>query len=311
MTKVTLYIRYYLMSKGFALCLFISVLLAVSSYATAQCSQEFDPAALLDQPIEKVSSLVKPAMKAERLSLNQKQIQTISNIASNIAEEKNQDSSFNILLAKGPTTPQTQQLWKARITAPDSSGSIQSKTQLQQMIAQVNSIEFKPQKQIEPEIVAEKSESDPNQQEKTIIVTETSMVKTIIHENKSGHQQLTSETLEILKDMSQHPEKIENPFELAEILFNAGCLNEAAICYQQALLRMTNQSQNDPDKAWILFQIGNCLRNSDLQKALESYRKLVDEFPDSQWSEMAKAQCTLINWFLENNIDAMLKHSKK
>jgi len=290
---------------AFYLC--VSVLLIFSAAQAKNMSQEFDPVNLLnDSSASRNINIDKPVAKIERLSLDKKQIQTSGNIASNFTEVSQKTSSY-LLMTQGPTTPQTMQLWKARISAPDDSASIQSKTQLRQMIKEINSIEFKPKQQSLEAAIDPNSKS---QSKKTVVAT-SSTQKTIVQiENTPTNSQLTTQTLQILKDLSQHPEKIENPFDLAEILFNAGYLKEAAICYQQALKDIQNQSKTDLDKAWILFQIGNCLRKTDMPKALESYKKLIEQYPESQWTELAKAESTLISWFLENNPDAIVKQGK-
>ena len=53
----------------------------------------------------------------------------------------------------------------------------------------------------------------------------------------------------------------------------------------------------DADRAWILFQLGNCLRETDSAKAQEAYMKLVSEYPDSPWTELAKAHGRLLTWY--------------
>lgn len=275
-------------------------------------SQDLDPLTLLDNPSSyQQPNIDKNAIQVARLALDKKQTPTNSNFASNLAEETVQKTTASyLLMTKGPTTYQTQQLWKARISAPDNTSSSQSKTELQTIIEQVSSVEFKPkQKTAESPIVVE-----PNQNpepDKTLSDTAPPCKTVDEAELKLTNEQVTEQTLLIFKNLSQQPEKIVNPFELAEILFNANCLKEAAICYQQALKRIdTIKPEKNSDKAWILFQIGNCLRKTDMPTALKSYKQLLDEYPASQWADLAKAESNLIDWFIENDPDAIINQSK-
>jgi TolA-binding protein len=121
----------------------------------------------------------------------------------------------------------------------------------------------------------------------------------------------------------QHPERLNKPFELGELLFLSGHLKDAAICYQEALSRSSpdkadpnqkpQQDAKVPDvglktsllsiqsRAWILFQIGNCLRNDDPPTAMKMYKQLIAEYPDSPWVDLAKARSTLIDWYQKDN----------
>jgi TolA-binding protein len=98
---------------------------------------------------------------------------------------------------------------------------------------------------------------------------------------------------------------------LAEILFNSNHLKEAAKCYQQALDRITaNETDRFADKEWLLFQIGNCLRNTDRQAAMQIYSQLIAEYPDSPWVDLANAKSKLIDWYLKDKPDALIKEYK-
>jgi hypothetical protein len=69
------------------------------------------------------------------------------------------------------------------------------------------------------------------------------------------------------------------------------------------------------DRAWILFQLGNCLRDSDpsagsgqaLQAARNAYRRLIAEYPDSLWTDLAKARESLIDWYLKDDPLTLIK----
>jgi len=109
---------------------------------------------------------------------------------------------------------------------------------------------------------------------------------------------VTSRTLQMLENLLQHPDQADKPFELAEVLFLSGHLKEASVFYREALNR-ERPDQPDPteDRPWILFQIGNCLRHDDMPTALEMYSRLIAEYPNSPWTDLAKARHKLINWY--------------
>jgi tetratricopeptide (TPR) repeat protein len=130
---------------------------------------------------------------------------------------------------------------------------------------------------------------------------------------------LSEETLKILAKQLQNPEQIKNPFELAEVLFHSGRLKEAAICYQQVLLRTDpNQpagawaGQPDPNRQidWILFQIGNCLRNDDPPKAMEVYSRLCNDHAGSMWADLAKARSMLLSWYRQDEPRKLIEQNR-
>ncbi|MHC4150032.1 MAG: hypothetical protein ACYSR5_11165, partial [Planctomycetota bacterium] len=93
-------------------------------------------------------------------------------------------------------------------------------------------------------------------------------------EPKPPYEPIAAETLQTLTELSQQPDQLENPLALAEVLFLSGHLKEAATFYQLALNQISpeqpDQTQNRP---WILFQIANCLRNSDPTAAMKTCRR--------------------------------------
>ena len=217
----------------------------------------------------------------------------------------------HFFLAENPTTDLSRQLWQAEISVSKDTKPSLSKNELQQIIKQVESVEFKPQEQThKPLIVVEPiRKTEPNE-----ISSDTETPQKLQPgkiKRKLPDERVTDQTLEILKTLSQQADQLHDPFELAEILFNSNCLEEAAKYYQQALDHITaNETGRFTDKEWILFQIGNCLRNTDPPAAMQAYRQLIVEYPDSQWADLAKAKSKLIDWYLKDKPDAMIKKYK-
>ena len=297
------------------LCLLFLIVCISAPHSHAETlSQDIDPTNLLDFPLEPnpktpnttntsdhldaPSRILETPVQIAKLS-ERWQIPTSSSIAINFAAKVDEKSS-DLFIAKTPTTLLSRQLWQARITSPKDENAGNSEAELRQIIEQISAIEFKQQEQTsEPLIVLE------SLKEKKTDSSETSIAPKVQQgeepdkiERKLVGEQITDQTLQILKDMSQHPDQLSNPFELAEILFSSGCLEEAVKCYQQALGRIS-VDEADPfhNKAWILFQIGNCLQNTDATKANKMYKQLIDQCSDSPWTDLAEVRSKLIDWY--------------
>jgi len=242
---------------------------------------------------------------------DQRQTQTNSNTAVNLLTAKVDKKLSHLLLAKSPTTDISRQLWQARISASKDRNPSQSKNELREIIRQINSIQFKPQDQTtEPLIVVEHVQKEvPDEISSDTEISQESDPNKIEHELPDG--QITDQTLQTLKSLSQHPEQLRNPFGLAEILFKSHCLREAAKCYQESLNRMnTNKTDQLANKAWVLFQIGNCLQNIDPLTAMQMYRQLIAKYHNSPWTDLAKAKTKLIDWYLKDKPNTLINECK-
>ena len=196
------------------------------------------------------------------------------------------------------------------------------KDELQKIIEQIRAVEFESQnKQSEPVVVTQSVPSpEPNE---NLPATETaaepndkqakSEFQTPATENRTPlpYKPITTRTLQAVSELSQHPEQLSSPFELAEILFRSGNLKEAAVLYQQALDKTNpKDAASASNRAWILFQIGNCLRNDEPQNAMKTYRQLITEYPGSPWTEIAKARDKLIDWYQKDDPKTVIKENK-
>ncbi len=163
------------------------------------------------------------------------------------------------------------------------------------------------------EIASEESEiseqiilSEPNDKETEAI----ELNKKDVQEIKTDiqYENITNDTLKRIMDLTKEPEKVNNPFELAEVLFLSDNLQVAAIFYKEALRRQDpNDITSTQDRAWLLFQIGNCLRDYDMVAAKDFYGKLVTEYSDLQWADVAKIQSDLIDWYTQDNPDEFIQ----
>jgi hypothetical protein len=253
------------------------------------------------------------AQIAKNTQNTQKQLQTIADIAPlNFAariDKKLPDGSF--IIVPKPTSHLTRQLWKDRITIAESENDKKSKEQLEQIIRKIRSVKFQPQQQTPESAILSKpaGKTKPNEPESTPEPADKPAQKKF--EPKPPYKPVATDTLQILTKLAQQPEQLENPLALAEVLFLSGHQKEAAIFYQLALNQIgheqTDQTQNRP---WILFQIANCLRNTDRPAAMKTYRQLITEHPDSPWTELAKAQDKIIDWYVKEKPMTLIAESQ-
>jgi len=218
----------------------------------------------------------------------------------------------NLLITGCPSSHTARQLWQARITVPKDEKSGRKRNVLRRIIEQIRAVEFqskspaaKPFIEVEPAPAAEPNEtpSAPAFADAPEIPAEEVSAEPQEKEIKSEEHALllyeppSARTLQMVDNVSRQPDQMANPFELAEVLFLSGHLKQAAVFYQQALNRIDcNEAGSAGDRAWILFQTANCLRENEPQGAMKMYRQLLTEYPESAWTELAKSRAKLIEW---------------
>lgn len=215
-------------------------------------------------------------------------------------------------VALDPNSPAVQQLLKAQISVIDANQAPPAKensNRLKQVIEQIRSLQLeseRPQQAAAPSTVRIKAVvTDPGVKESDATIRSEDPNKVI--EPVASRRVVAGETLKLLKDLLPHPEKLDRPLELGEVLFFSGDLTDAAVFYREALTRTDPNDKNaSGDRAWILFQIGNCLRNSDRPTASKMYGQLLSEYPQSPWTEIAKAEIKLIDWYLKDSPQTLL-----
>lgn len=214
-----------------------------------------------------------------------------------------------------------RKLWQTRIAAPTSGENGRSRNGLKRIIEQIRSVEFEPQsKPPEPVIVIEPVLTDePNETLSATEVLDQAVEEEI--ESKPGpafadslqspkllpYEPIIDQTLQMLANQLQHPDRLRNPFALAEILFLSGNLKEAAMLYKEALNRKRlEEAGSVQDRGWILFQIGNCLQDDDPSTSTKMYRQLIAEFPDSSWADLARVRDKLVDWYQKDKPRALV-----
>jgi hypothetical protein len=317
-----------LITLSFRLCFVVSVLYILASFGYAKTlSDNIDPMDMLDssspglQDVNTSNILEQPkdSFRIQQPDLriveppSDRWLTEIDNSAVVNFTAMFDNKASDLLIAKSPATGPNRQLWQAGINSPESNEPNQNKNELRQMIQQVNSVEFKPPAlPLKPLIdVASAGNPEPNEALSDTKTKHSSPDSGRQSEKQLPDGQITKQTLKIFEQFSQNPQLIKCPFELAEILFHSGRLKEAAKCYQEALNRKNeNESGLNQDKAWILFQIGNCLQKDDPSTAMQMYKQLIEQYSNSPWAESAKAKSKLIDWYLKDKPNTLVNNNK-
>jgi len=221
--------------------------------------------------------------------------------ANSTAGDSRKLSQSSVITSRDAKNISGLEMLRAEVSIAKRQNDTESRNQLRQIIEQIRSVEFGPQKQAPaPVVILEKASAiEPNE---TVPGVPGQKEKAKPEAKpKLPDEPITGETLQMLRNLAQEPEKLDNPLELGEILFVSGNIKEAATFYSEALKRKDpNDVSTSWDRAWILFQIGNCLRNDDLPVAAKMYQQLITEYPNSPWADMASAQSNLIAWYLKD-----------
>jgi len=195
----------------------------------------------------------------------------------------------------------SRNLWTSRVAAPKDTTDIEASLALKRIVRQVRSVRFAdrdPGPTFTAPAESASLEEEPEAQTATMSVSESIGLQTAASGNAVSVVARPTRMQKTLDFVQQNPDQVRDPLEMAELLFLSGRATEAAPFYAKALdgLRRTD-STYDADRAWILFQLGNCLRETDTAKAQETYMKLVSEYPGSPWTELAKAHGRLLAWY--------------
>jgi tetratricopeptide (TPR) repeat protein len=231
--------------------------------------------------------------------------------ANSTADNGKKLSQSSVITSRDPNNVNRLELLRAEISVAKGQNNTKNKDQLKELIEQIRSVEFEPQKQAPaPVIVPEKTPViEPNETVPDVPVQKAPAKQEV--KSRQPDESIAGETLQMLRNLAQDPEKLANPLELGEILFVCGNVKEASTFYSEALKR---KDPNDVgvswDRAWILFQIGNCLRKDDLPAAAKMYQQLLTEYPNSPWAGLATAQSNLIAWYLKDEPGKLITEVK-
>ena len=185
-------------------------------------------------------------------------------------------------------TDLTRRLWQNRILAPDPDEDAETRAALNDLIHKVRSVRFE-------DDVTEPAFSAPA--EPAPAPGPARAPQPEAPAPAPGTAPIPEAAMGRLEDAIQNSDHVGDPLEMAELLFLSGRRAEATVFYERALAQtVPNDPSVESDRAWILFQLGNCLRQTDMARAKDMYMRLVSEYPASPWTELAKAHGRLITW---------------
>ena len=237
----------------------------------------------------------------------------LSNSAAAFGKTTSQRSLDN---TTDPNSHFKRRLWMAEFNMAEGEKDMVTKNELRRIIEQIRSVDLALRKEtfeppVVPDVVPIHEPNEPHEPDEDISEDAKLQQK---KEEKPGltNGLVTNKTLQKIRNLSKNPGNLNNPFELGETLFLSGYLKEAEIFYREALKR---KSPDDPgsarDRAWILFQIGNCLRNEDRPEAIKFYGQLITEYPKSPWKELAQARRALLDWYLKDEPRKLITERKR
>jgi len=311
----------------------LALLLSVSISLSAAASARLDPTDLLESDLQQTADVnirTIPTQPTKPQPAPQKPIETMNTVSISFASQVNQKLPGANPPVADSNNSLGHQLQQARITSSVDNKKGKNKGELQKIIEQIRAVEFESQnKQSEPVVVTQSvpssdstefAEAEPNENPPATETAAEPNDKQAKSESQTPatekriplpYKPITTRTLQAVSELSQHPEQLSSPFELAEILFRSGNLKEAAVFYQQALNKTNpKDAASASNRAWILFQIGNCLRNDEPQNAMKTYRQLITEYPGSPWTEIAKARDKLTDWYQKDDPKTVIEENK-
>jgi hypothetical protein len=216
--------------------------------------------------------------------------------------------------ADTPARQVERQLRKSNISPLTQHSDNGKADDLKQIIEQIRSIEFGLARGelVEPATVSQVKPQQPAVSEDGKQNTEDREQKTEDRGQRTedGKQKIEyqssvlsqpSSEIQMLEDLLKDPNRIANPLELAEVLFKSGKPSPAGLCYKQALISLdANDTNMAGERAWILFQIGNCFKYDDPNTARQSFAELIRTHPSSPWAEIAKSEHGIVEWYQQD-----------
>jgi len=218
----------------------------------------------------------------------------------------------------------------ARITTPVSKKTSKDKSELKDLIDKLNAVKI--QKTTSIHLGSKKTQTTKGQSKKRTASKKTNSKSSQNDPKKSQKESyesftidnsnfskdnfdkikrkgdLKDVTIKSIKDLMENPESFNSFFELGEILFESKRLEDAYIFYKLSL--ESTDEEDKENRPWIIFQLANCLRNTDYSKAIQFYKILIDEFPHCEWAEFSKNQIELLTWYLNDDPKGLIRKTK-
>ena len=196
--------------------------------------------------------------------------------------------------ARSSVETNRRKLWRSSIQTPEDDGDAKA---LQEAIARLQKSMSSP----EPAITTPKPPVTPRISPRPVVTTQPG--KKVPATKPATTTQPSMTVAERIKKLND----IADPAALADALFQAKHPDLAAAFYERA----TKGPGTPQTKAWVLFQMANCSRETQPQAALKAYDALVAEHPGSLWSDIALVQKGILAWRNTNNLTVLLNDIEK
>lgn len=225
-------------------------------------------------------------------------LELATNVVSAVTAGEN-NLNLSKIVQTDPNVLEQLELFGTQFSSSENRKEQENRNRLRRIIEQVRSVKFESEIKIS-NVSVEPNEApiqEPNETVPEVILQRMKETKKAVIEPPK--KQVSDMNMSMLKDILKNPDQLDDPFEMGELLFAGGNTKDAVIFYREALKRTDpNDVRLSQERAWILFQIGNCLRYHEPIAATETYRKLLVEYPNSLWTDLAKAQKGFIDWSL-------------
>jgi hypothetical protein len=265
--------------------------------------EELDPTSLLTadsgQNEEKIvlADIKMPSLA--RLAVFDNPEPTANTSTSFAAAVKDQQPKTTSLAADTPARQVERQLRKSNISPLTQQSDNGKADDLKQIIEQIRSMNFQISavSPLEPQHpIHESLDTEPEPNITRVIEPEEQAAQ-----SQTPVKSMSDHTLQMVEDLLKDPNRIATPLELAEVLFKSGRPGPAGLCYKQAFVSIdANDTNMAGERAWILFQIGNCFKNDDPNTAGQSFAELIRTHPNSPWAEIAKSEHGIIEWYQQD-----------
>lgn len=221
-----------------------------------------------------------------------------SALASLVTRARTQTGASPTEVERG--NPRALELWSSRVSVPEVTEDTEASLALQRLIRQVRTLAVDNKGPAEPSgpVAPPLTAQPPAPVAPSVETAQPVLVEAVATAAPETAPTLSPRAQKTLEDLRQDPNRIRDPLETAELLFLSGRPTDAVPFYEEALRRTrAGDVAADGDRAWILFQLGNCLRETDIAKAQDAYLKLIAQYPDCPWTEMARAGGRFLTWY--------------
>jgi tetratricopeptide (TPR) repeat protein len=195
-----------------------------------------------------------------------------------------------------------RRVWRERIEAPVSPRG-NDPSDLQSLIERLRSAQFKPQPSETPVSVDDANALPmrplPAEQPTVAVSTprmEPPPLPIPILTAPAGP--LSVQTLTQIESMTDQPMEAELALQLADVLYQGQHRDRATSFYRLAVDTLDpNAPLAQENRAWALFQLGNCLREKAPAEAKLAYQRLASAYPSSPWAQLATMWHDLADWY--------------